>query len=335
LRYASIPGDTAEDLIGGSMMRTASFLFPRLFLLTVLSSAVATSTPHAAAATESEGRIAFVRDYGSLHTAAPDGSDRRLVWRSPLGPHRGSVSRPSWSPNGRRIVFGFTRWWTGEHTILTILEDGSRLRHLTRGSDPSWAPDGDGIAFVRDGQIWTVRLDGTGERQLTSLPDGARVESPAWSPDRTTIVFAVGADLWGVDAAGGDAHLVLPNAGEPSFTPDGTGLLSVTQTTVTGCTSCECPGDDVVPTLQTSDADGANVSTLWIPAAHDGIIRASFSPDATRIAVEYRVQFGSSSCEDFFAPSSAVVNVDGTGFLPLGPTTYPFPELTHPDWSSG
>jgi hypothetical protein len=305
------------------------FILCSLLLGSVAPSVARADTGPTPAGPTPEGRIAFVRNGHSLRTTAPDGTDRRSVWRSPLSARRSTVYGPSWSPNGRRIAFGVVRWNTGGARILSVLEDGSRLRRVALGSFPSWSPDGDRIALSRQGQVWTVRPDGSDERQLTSLPPDARIGSLVWSPGADAVVFTNGTDLWSVGADGGDAHLLLASARNPSFMPDGR-LLSITDVVL--CEGCEC-GSVVVPALQVSEADGSDVSKWWIPGAHDGILRTSPSPDGTALALEYPVEYGSSSCEDFFAPSSAVANVDGSGFLPLGPTEYPVPYLTDPAWS--
>ena len=64
-------------------------------------------------------------------------------------------TRPSWSPDGTKIVF-YT-WRDGNHEIYVMNADGSNLTNLTNNAahdiHPSWSPDGTKIAFVtiRDG----------------------------------------------------------------------------------------------------------------------------------------------------------------------------------------
>lgn len=45
------------------------------------------------------------------------------------------------------------------------------------------------IAFVRGGQIWTIRPDGSGFAQLTRI--AGRAGNPPWSPNGTKIAFDV------------------------------------------------------------------------------------------------------------------------------------------------
>lgn len=79
-------------------------------------------------------------------------------------------------------------------------------------------------------QIFTVRPDGTGLRQLTHV-EGAEAETPDWSPDGRHIVFGIanesGGDLYVMNADGSNRRM-LPGlrppggwAGQPSYSPDG------------------------------------------------------------------------------------------------------------------
>jgi TolB protein len=51
--------------------------------------------------------------------------------------------------------------------------DGSGLRRLTRNAAKlrwfAWSPDGRTIAFLRNGEVYIVKADGSGERRLTQL----------------------------------------------------------------------------------------------------------------------------------------------------------------------
>jgi TolB protein len=79
-----------------------------------------------------------------------------------------------------------------------MAHDGAHLQALTdrRASDggASWHPRADAVAFVSygegdgNGDIYTIRADGSGERQLTWHPETDNW--PRWSPDGTQILFS-------------------------------------------------------------------------------------------------------------------------------------------------
>lgn len=106
-----------------------------------------------------------------------------------------------------------------------------RLNQLTENptdSEPSFSADGHTIAFVREGDIWAMRADGSGQRQLTT---GADVDSrPLMAPNGRYVVFERAAtagqprNLYTVGVAGGAPHALAPSPSdesEASFSPDG------------------------------------------------------------------------------------------------------------------
>jgi Tol biopolymer transport system component len=125
----------------------------------------------------------------ALMLARVDGSETREL---PTGALNSGF--PSWSPDGRRIVY---RVWSAQENGLRILNiaDGAITR-LTADNDnfPMWSPAGDSICFTRETtgaktfDIFTIRPDGTGLRQLTDAPGNDAHN--AWSPDGKYILFS-------------------------------------------------------------------------------------------------------------------------------------------------
>jgi Tol biopolymer transport system component len=57
-------------------------------------------------------------------------------------------------------------------------------------------------AFSHRPQIFTIKPDGTGLRQLTHVAKGHAASSPEFSPDGTRIVFTIDGQIWVMNADG-------------------------------------------------------------------------------------------------------------------------------------
>jgi dipeptidyl aminopeptidase/acylaminoacyl peptidase len=99
--------------------------------------------------------------------------------------------------------------------------------------EPDFSADGRKIAFVRSGDVWSMRADGTGQHKLTS--DAGLDSRPQFSPDGRYVIFerrgAADAprDLYRVNL-GGSARPLVTSAGdehEASFSPDGKTVVFV------------------------------------------------------------------------------------------------------------
>jgi Tol biopolymer transport system component len=117
---------------------------------------------------------------------------------------------PTWSPNGKQLAFArFNDPGTGRkpvdgRAIFVVNADGTHLRRLTAwrlkaGDRSDWSPDGTRILFrtmpngegdYGKGNIYTIRPDGSGLRQLTHFPASVRVlQTGSYSPDGASILF--------------------------------------------------------------------------------------------------------------------------------------------------
>jgi hypothetical protein len=66
---------------------------------------------------------------------------------------------------------------------------GAAETRLTVGGGfarPRWSPDGKQIAFLKGGQLWTMKAGGGSRRRLTTRA----AAGPSWSPDSTSIAFS-------------------------------------------------------------------------------------------------------------------------------------------------
>jgi len=126
---------------------------------------------------------------------------------------------------------------------LYASRDG-RFNQLTEDptdSEPDFSADGHTIAFVRDGDVYAMRADGSGQRQLTSGPEiDAR---PLVAPNGKYVLFerraTAGAarDLYTVRVGGGAPHALTLSPGddhEASFSPDGCTIAFVRSVAETG-----------------------------------------------------------------------------------------------------
>ena len=121
---------------------------------------------------------------------------------------------------------------------LFAVKEG-HLNQLTEDptdTEPNFSPDGRTIAFVRGGDIYSIRPDGSGQRQLTSGPE---VDSlPKIAPNGRYVVFerrgALGgpSSLYTVGATGGGLR-ALTSSGDDhdaAFSPDGKSIVFVRST---------------------------------------------------------------------------------------------------------
>jgi Tol biopolymer transport system component len=123
----------------------------------------------------------------ALYVMNADGSGRTELANS------ASLVSYRWSPDGTRIAFSLGRVVNNDliSDLWVMQADGTgQMLLATNAEAPSWSPDGQFIAYVRDiGNIHVrvVNSAGGDDRRLT--PDSLSAIMPAWSPDGTRIAF--------------------------------------------------------------------------------------------------------------------------------------------------
>lgn len=127
-------------------------------------------------------------------------------------------------------------------------------------TEPAFSADGRTIAFARDGDLYSVRPDGSGQRRLTS---GSEIDSaPVVSPDGKRVVFErrtvadAPADLYTVRVLGGGLHGLTSGADDDhqaEFSPDGTAIVFVRDSD---------PGPNATEDLYSIRSSGARLTRL-------------------------------------------------------------------------
>jgi len=72
--------------------------------------------------------------------------------------------------------------------VASILFNGGELKYLSEGDEPAFAPNGNTVAFIKAGQVWTSPIDGSAPAKNLFITRGT-VSSLKWSPDGKSLLF--------------------------------------------------------------------------------------------------------------------------------------------------
>jgi Tol biopolymer transport system component len=206
-----------------------------------------------------DGSMLLVARGHEIDAVAVDGSSvRRLVTSA------GRLSAPSFSPDGRRIVFlrraRFRGGYIPTFDVWVMGPNGSRPRRVARDATgpTSWSPDSRSLlverivrppgrtlsTFLPGIELWRIAADDSSSRRLTS---GSYDASAVWSPDgrhvafvRTTVTMnrriALGSGgipsgltetIFAIHADGSDLTALATQSLSPVYSPDGARIAFV------------------------------------------------------------------------------------------------------------
>jgi TolB protein len=135
---------------------------------------------------------------------------------------------------------------------------GTTETRLTTGGGyarPRWSPDGKQLAVLRNGQLWTMRANGSAQRRLTTRP----AAGPSWSPDGRWLAFS------SLSCTGGPGVYRI-SAGATAATPE---VLF----------PAECRDQDLPPEQPVAAKQGGSLTDRL--AVDDAV---AWSPDGSKVA---------------------------------------------------
>ncbi len=211
-------------------------------------------------------------DSGHLFSMDPSGGSVRQVTNGSL-----FDGDPAISPDGTLVAFDRSG---GPHpptpAIFVMNMDGTHVARVTTppasakdgDTNPDFSPDGKRLAFVRDGAIYIVAIDGSGLRQVT--PASLLASRPQWSPDGSKILFGnsdtasadVGQNVHVVNVDGSGLVALTSEtspdrAADPTWSPDGSMI---------GFTRYRAELADHYVAIVVMHADGSKPIEIWHPA---------------------------------------------------------------------
>jgi len=249
------------------------------------------------------GQIAFDRDGSIWVVNVGNGAGRQL----------GSGSEPSWSPDGRKLVFVVKPSEGANNDIYVMRANGSGRHRLTATADvneiqPTWSPNGLWIAYSGKRGVYAMRPSGKSPRLVA-----AKGWQPSWAPKSNKLIYATQTGRWDglvyrVDLNGKHKKpLLLPRLdASPQWSPDGERLAFSRDGAVY-----------VVNTPGPRYSEGGDLQSVGLRGSDP-----AWSPDGSMIVVSSGLEL-------------VVASADGTAPTHIRPDLNPadFERVSDPAWS--
>lgn len=240
--------------------------------------------------------------HSQVYTISPAGGAPKQLTHVPSSR---AAAAPSWSPDGKRIVYESNQ--SGEFRIWVMNANGSgqtQVTHEKPGFEdflPSFSPSGKRIVYSRCGEfggffafcdIDTISLTGGGRRTLLSAGHWTNLQAE-FSPDGHQIVFLSDrggyiSAVWIMHANGSHVRRLTPPIMEgfwPDFSPNGRRVVFTDN------------NDRPISNTWTVRPSGGGLRRL----THSGFGFSSYSPSGTRLV-------GKPNCDKCLA----IMNADGS-----------------------
>src|SRR5436190_3512904 len=195
----------------------------------------------------------------------------------------GEIYNPSWSPDGKQIVFSAMNGGLSDLFVYT-LADGS-LVQLTDDEfadlHPAWSPDGKTIAFASDrfttslddlrfGSVRIALLDVATKivRPMTASAGGGKQISPQWAPDGKAVYYVADPDgisnIYRVDLTSGDIRRVTSETSGISGITATSPALAVASSSGKLAVNAYRDGRYEIQTLEQASAESAPIVTAGV-----------------------------------------------------------------------
>jgi WD40-like Beta Propeller Repeat len=196
-------------------------------------------------------------------TVNPDGSDFQELTTGTV-----ADQHPSWSRDGKKIVFGRTNSDPGDDGIWTMDADGSNKNHVSEAGAgyPAFSPDGGTIYFLgSQDNIYRVSAQGGA---ATPITDTGGIFYFRLSPDGSLFTYRLSGEIVTLTTNGNTLLGTGVQGYSPSFSPDGDRILYT----------------DANGFVSTMDVNGSNVSPFSVAGDYP-----EYSPDMQFIVFDTEI----------------------------------------------